>query len=422
MTILWITNNILPEAESIISKGQVELKSSGGWLIGAATALIQRGIELHVASVSNLVSELKIVKGENIYHYLIPKGKGNLKYNKDYEQYWMKIHSMVSPDVVHIHGTEFTHPLSYLRVCDNSNVVVSIQGLRWVYYRYYTAGLSSREIINSLTFHDFFKGSIFSEIKVFRDVGVYEQEIIKRTKFVIGRTDWDRAHIWAINPLCKYLFCNETLRPEFYTCNKWNYSECEKESIFLSQAYYPIKGLHKVIEALPLVIRHFPNTKLRIAGTDITNSKGISGLIHFTGYGRYLKKLINKLGLKEHISFLGPLSADQMILEYQRANVFICPSSIENSPNSLGEAEIIGTPVLSSYVGGSMNMMEGLETGLYRFEEVEMLAFKICDLFKNKDYSNYDMIERAEKRHCPQRNADNLIAIYDQIAAENKVV
>lgn len=60
--------------------------------------------------------------------------------------------------------------------------------------------------------------------------------------------------------------------------------------------------------------------------------------------------------------------------EYLNANVFICPSSLENSPNSLGEAQILGTPCLASYVGGIPDMMFGNEGYLYRFEEIEMLA------------------------------------------------
>jgi glycosyltransferase involved in cell wall biosynthesis len=38
----------------------------------------------------------------------------------------------------------------------------------------------------------------------------------------------------------------------------------------------------------------------------------------------------------------------KMITEYRNAHIFICPSSIENSPNSLGEAQLIGVPVIAA--------------------------------------------------------------------------
>ena len=56
--------------------------------------------------------------------------------------------------------------------------------------------------------------------------------------------------------------------------------------------------------------------------------------------------------LEDKVSFLGPLNAEQMKAEYLRSNVFLCPSSIENSPNSLGEAQMLGVPCVASYVGG----------------------------------------------------------------------
>lgn len=49
--------------------------------------------------------------------------------------------------------------------------------------------------------------------------GKIEKEYIERSKFIIGRTDWDFAHAKAINPLIQYFFCNETLRPSFINTN-----------------------------------------------------------------------------------------------------------------------------------------------------------------------------------------------------------
>ena len=84
------------------------------------------------------------------------------------------------------------------------------------------------------------------------------------------------------------------------------------------------------------------------------------------------------------MQFTGSLREDQMIAEYLNAHLFICPSSIENSPNSLGEAQLLGVPVIASYVGGVPDMVTHGETGLlYRFEEVEMLAEGIRNLFMN---------------------------------------
>src|SRR5690606_3430119 len=120
------------------------------------------------------------------------------------------------------------------------------------------------------------------------------------------------------------------------------------------------------------------------------------------------------------IQFLGMLSEEQMIVEYQKAHVFICPSSIENSPNSIGEAQIIGTPVISSYVGGVPDMVEhGLTGLLYRFEEVEMLAMHIKSIFENDEkalqLSKYG-IAAAEKRHNMETILHDTLEAYHYIA------
>ena len=124
--------------------------------------------------------------------------------------------------------------------------------------------------------------------------------------------------------------------------------------------------------------------------------------------------MIEKMGLVGKITFTGNLNAEQMKQEYLRANVFVCPSSIENSPNSLGEAQILGTPCVASYVGGVMDMMKGNENNLYRFEEIEMLAEKVCRVFADEE-KQVDMHTIAAERHSPTLNCNNLLLIYKNI-------
>jgi len=217
--------------------------------------------------------------------------------------------------------------------------------------------------------------TLFQAKNVFIKCGLYEQEYIRRTQHVIGRTSWDYTHTKTINPSVNYHFCNETLRGSFYICPKWSIANKTDHTIFLSQASYPIKGLHQVLKAVALLKNDFPEIKVRVAGQNITQTTTLMNKIKLSGYGAYIKKLINQLNLHDQVQFTGSLTEDQMIAEYLNAHLFICPSSIENSPNSLGEAQLLGVPVIASYVGGVPDMVTHGETGLlYRFEEVEMLA------------------------------------------------
>ena len=102
--------------------------------------------------------------------------------------------------------------------------------------------------------------------------------------------------------------------------------------------------------------------------------------------------------------------------EYLRCNVFVCPSSIENSPNSLGEAQILGVPCIASYVGGIPDMMRGDEEHLYRYEDVDALAYKIVSLFEQNGFLNTEpMRQKALLRHDAETNLNTLMNIYKSI-------
>lgn len=415
MKILWITNILLPEAKSLLV-GQKDLKSSGGWILGAAAGLIENPtISLSIATVSDLVSELKVIFGEHIVYYVLPLGKGNMRYNSEYEPLWRQVRDMVNPDLVHLHGSEFTHGLAYVNACGADNVVLSIQGLRSVIKDYYFHGLSIWEVLKNITIHDVLRGGgLLSGYRDYRALSKTEVELMMKVKHIIGRTSWDKAHTWAINPDATYYFCNETLRSEFYSGDLWNYDTCRKHTIFLSQAAKSIKGFHQVLKAMPIILQHFPDTQIRIAGYDSIRNDIRCRNIRISGYGKILGKYIKKYNLQNHITFTGNLNADEMKREYLNANAFVIPSSIENSPNSLGEAQILGVPHVASYVGGICDMMEGNYDNLYRFDDYTMLAEKVCRIFENKG-RQVNISEKAFMRHNPEINKRQLLTIYSKI-------
>lgn len=413
MNILWITNILFPDAANHLGMKQSVF---GGWMLASANAILKSGgVNLAVASTYNGNNLIKITK-TSITYYLIPSSKKNSFYNKTLEKYWEKINYDFNPDIVHIHGTEYAHGLSFMKSCGNDNVVISIQGLVSVCARYYYAGIPMKDIIRYYTLKDILKGGIIFGKNDFERRGKLEHEYLKLGKHVIGRTSWDKSHVLSVNPNLNYYVCNETLRDIFYN-NQWNYDKCEKYSIFISQASYPIKGLHMVLKAMPLILKKYPNTKLYIAGEDISSSKSFSQKLKVTGYSKYIKSIIKKNKLESKVIFTGILNEDQMCKYYLKANVFVCPSSIENSPNSLGEAQILGVPYLASFVGGVPDLIPiDCYHRLYRFEEVEMLAHKVCNIFSQSFFDNSLIIKEAKKRHSKENNCAELLSIYRNIS------
>lgn len=420
--ILWLTNIPLPEASLLMNEKPLPF---GGWLVNASSDLSENDeIDLHITFPVKGISGFKQMEGEKINYYAfspIDTSQASASDQVDLD----KIIKKVNPDLVHIFGTEYAHSLAMVNLCNDIGIktIVSIQGLTSIYSRHYMANLPIK-VQKRFTIRDLIKReNLIVQKKNFEKRGELEVETIKRTKHVIGRTTWDKACTSQINPRATYHFCNETLREEFYK-HMWGIDQCERFSIFTSQASYPIKGIHFVLEAMPLILKRFPQTKLYIAGQDITKADTIKQKIKLSSYAKYIRDLIKEYKLEDSVIFTGLLDEKQMCERYLKSNVFVCPSSIENSPNSLGEAMILGVPSVASYVGGIPDMLNDKKDGfLYQHDAPDMLAHYVCEIFENNDlalkFSN-NAREHALKTHDRDENTKMLIEIYGDVI-EKKV-
>jgi glycosyltransferase involved in cell wall biosynthesis len=406
MRVLWITTSPFPEVSD-----ELKLKNKAkGWVISASNSLLEQNRDLELGVVSFYKgNEFKKLVLNQVTHYLLPT---KFRSNIDGKEYWQQIKSTFNPDVIHIHGSEYFHSYSFVKACGPEKVVLSIQGLVSVYERYYYGGISNNDLIKYTTLRDLVrKDTFFSKRRNMRKRGNYERLLIQNINHIIGRTSWDRDHTWAINPKATYHFCNETLRPSFYK-NQWSVQDCTKYSIFVSQAQYPIKGFHQLIKALSIVVKHYPETKVYVAGTNYFSNRGI----RINGYGNLINSLLKKQNLSGHVEFTGFLSEEAMCRRFLDSHISVCASAIENSPNSVGEAQLLGVPCLASYVGGVADMIEHGKNGLlHRFEEAEMLASNICRIFEDDELAlkiSENARVAAAKRHDGTRNASDLYQIY----------
>lgn len=423
MNIMWITNIPLPEASVLMSQ---KPSPFGGWLLSAATGLIARGgIRISVAFPQEGINEVLVLKGDKITFYAFPPVDPKKIQTGVKNIYLEQILDTASPDIVHIYGTEYAHTLEMVNVCltKNINVVISIQGLISICAKHYLECLPTR-VQSKYTFRDFVKqDNLKQQQRKFAMRGSYEIEALQKVKHIIGRTTWDRACTFQINSDAHYHFCNEILRNEFYK-HTWEINKCERNSIFVSQGSYPIKGLHLMFEAMPFILKRFPNTKLYVGGENVIKLDTLMDRIKISSYGTYLKKLIKKYNLVDRVVFTGILNERQMCAQYLKSHVFVCSSTIENSPNSLGEAMILGVPSVSAYVGGIPDMIKHNTEGyLYQQNESNMLAHYICEIFQDDEkasrFSKLSRI-RALYTHDLDKNISELIKIYDFIVSRQE--
>ena len=418
MRVLWVS---LVEFPPLCERLGKPVPPHCGWLYSSAKALLQNmpdcKMGVIVYSYGKTFEEYEV---DGITYYMIPT-KSMSKTDTRQVEYCREALKRFSPDLIHIHGTE--HSLA-MAVCmankGKVKTVANIQGLAGPCTRYADGGLSLWEKITNTTPLDFYRGTfLLNAQRSFSHRTACENFVITHITDIVGRTQWDHDHALTVNPNIRYHFMNETLRDSFYQEPVWCYKECKKHTIFVSNSGAPLKGAHQVVKALPIILRQYPDTVVNYCGSSVMNND-LRSLIHFQGYHLYLRRLVKKMHLEEHVRFLGALSEVQMKQAFLEANIYVMPSAIENSSNSLCEAQILGVPVVASYCGGTPTLVEDGMTGyLYRYEEFEQLAQLVMRLFACTDFTSLSANEQqaAKARHDRQANAERLIQIYNKFVS-----
>jgi glycosyltransferase involved in cell wall biosynthesis len=241
-----------------------------------------------------------------------------------------------------------------------------------------------------------------------------EKHILAAVDAVFGRTGWDKAHALSLCPQGRYFHVGEILRPVFAEA-EWSLSRCNRHTLIFTNAGHPRRGTENLFGAISILKNEFPDIRLRLAGTISTRS----------GYGRFLRRRMSELEIDSHVDFLGYLGGDAMAQELTSAHIFAGTSYIENSPNSLAEAMVVGVPCVASYVGGTPSMVTDGETGiLYPVEDIALLADSIRTLFSD-DALAKRIGGRARdlgmRRHDPKTVTDQLIRGYETIVRSSRI-
>lgn len=412
MKVMWLCNTPLPEVCGFLhidSKGTKE-----GWLVGISNELRkQEHIDFYYVFPQERVHHTIKTLINNISfrgYYSYRKHKALYITDKRNEDKLKDIISRINPDIIHIFGTEIHHTLECINaVSGEQNVIISIQGLVSECTKYYCNGIPLKNILN-ITRNDFEWDSILKGKYQFFRRGINEIKSIRKADFVIGRTEWDRDCVAKINPLCKYFYCSEILRDSFYQ-GQWDIHNVERHSILVSQGNYPIKGLHTLIYALPDILKKYPDTKVYVAGDNT--------FLNRSAYGKYIKKIINKQALDKTIKFLGFLDEEQMYDVMHKTHIMVMPSNCENSPNSVGEAMLVGLPVIVSDVGGVSSVAHNRQDALF-FKSCDCIELVkcVCTIFSNdklaQRLSNKGK-DTAVKLYDRKNNIKRLMEIYQKI-------
>ena len=414
MKVLWLCNL----APGVVEQKRSGRPGSGLWMDRMLQQLREKGVQMRILCPGTR-KEDGTVDGSCSYHCF--RSVPPQEYAPELEYEFSHELEAFCPDVIHIWGTEYGHTLAMVRAAEAEGrigrVVISLQGICSAITGHYAEGIPFR-VQKQYTFRDFVRqDNILQQKRKFALRGAHEAEALRLAGHVMGRTDWDQACARSLHPGIRYHRCGETLRPDFYE-GLWDYESCRRHRIFASSCTYPVKGFHYLLEALAQLAQEYPDVILAVPGKSFLNLRGRDALRQ-SSYQKYLAGLVKKYGLENRIEFLGSLSADQMKEQYLLANVFALPSTVENSPNSLGEAMLLGVPSVAAHVGGVANLLKDGEEGfLYQSTAPYMLAYYISRMFDMEAGAaslGAAAAAHALKTHDPEKNFRDLLEIYREI-------
>jgi glycosyltransferase involved in cell wall biosynthesis len=303
------------------------------------------------------------------------------------------------PHLVHVFGAE--HRYGLVAPLIQPPVVVWIQGTLDVYRHYFFGSMGLRERLR----HPRVLWNYYRMV-----VGAArERKIYRACRYFIGRTGWDAAHQARLQPQGHYYAIQECMRPEFYEAVPWRREAALGSTLYTTTSGSLLKGTDVLVRAVALLRARYPDIRLRVAGV----------LERRNPVARRLFRLVRTLGLSGHIDFLGQLDSAHIVEELKQARMSVLSSFIENSPNSLAEAQLVGTPVVAAFAGGVQEMVTDGHTGfLYQAGDSSTLARQIARVLEDDDLAVRLASEArrvAQERHSRIRIVDDLIKAYADI-------
>lgn len=394
----------------------------GSWVVSLAQELSQKeNVELHVAFrspkkqvVSSRVNEITtwhIPSDEHSKTMVNLRYLFNFKINKNIDVHLQNIIKSVNPDIIQVFGTESV--LARAIIGTDIPSVIHIQCIYHIYHHKFFSGISADDVRK----YSSIKSKLFKRTMI--DVYKMKKEVLEREKLFysecrnfLGRTDWDRRCSRILAPDSSYYHCDEVLRPSFFDEEWFKEKENGKLTIVSLVSGMIYKGLETVIEAYNL----------------LSNSMKIDIVWNVIGLTQDQEPVTicrRKYGkLFEGINLLGKLSGDEIINTMKSSDVFVHPSHIENSPNSVCEAMLLGMPVIATDTGGTSSLIQNDLTGiLIQDGDPWSMAGAIKELYDDHEKAaaiGKKAREIAKLRHDPKKIAADLMNIYEKIVSDRK--
>ena len=320
---------------------------------------------------------------------------------------YLEIIKDFKPDLIHIFGSErsFGLIIQYTKV----PVILQIQGNLSSVIRKWFLSINPIDVIRYSPFKILILGYDFlHSYLLFKKKAIRERVILEKCKYIIGRTDWDRRIMKIHAPNSAYFHCDEIIRSAFYNY-KWEVNQTKSNTLISIIKPVTYKGIETILETSNLLNKiGLSDFKWKIVGVKETD---------------YIVRIVQKkyrLNFSNNnIFFLGSLDENLLIKELLSSSCYVHPSHIENSPNSVCEAMVLGMPVIATFAGGTGSMIDNNVEGiLIQDGDPYCLAGAIIEILENPELAKSlgrNATNKAKLRHNPIEISNKQVIIYNEI-------
>lgn len=410
MRILWFS--VTPSLFNPHSNGH----NGGGW-IASLEQIVRKNKNIELGVAFNFLDNGFKYENDGVSYYPIKTEKrsffGKLfgkSDNGNRSAKYLQIIEDFKPDLIQIFGSEN----EFGAICQHTNIpiVIHMQGCIPPYHNaLFPVGMKKSDFLFKKGLSLSYRIIGLRSEKAFRKRAEMEIETIQSCRYFMGRTEWDKSLIDLFNPNATYFHCEEALRDSFINCNKrWENSD-EKKKIIISVISRPwYKGCDLILKTAALLKRF----------TDIDFEWKVYGIPEM----KFFESVYGIKAKDVNVHPMGTASKEELVDALCASSCYVHTSYIDNSPNSICEAQIMGVPVIATNVGGISTIVENGKDGmLFPANAPYTAASLIKRVTADKELScrlSSNAIERAKDRHNPAKINNKLVEIYETIIKENK--
>lgn len=137
----------------------------------------------------------------------------------------------------------------------------------------------------------------------------------------------------------------------------------------------PWKGIDLIINLMPKLLKKIPDLTYIVVGDGVEREK--------------LETLVTKLGLESNVRFTGALDNPTTLRYMKASDLYVLNTGYEGLPHQVQECHMLGTPVITTTIGGNVEVIQSGKNGiLVSYNDTDQFEKEIVKMLTDELHRN----------------------------------